>query len=98
MINPFSKRPSINDFFPSYTLFHTANHVFLISWWNDAKMAFLSLHLYAFDTLAIPAMSVEREGVFSSTKKPIIPERNRLTEDIIEASGCLKNWWDCGLI
>jgi hypothetical protein len=37
MINPFLKRPSINDFFPSCTLFHAANHVFLISWWNDVK-------------------------------------------------------------
>jgi hypothetical protein len=29
--------------------------------------------------------------VFSSTKKLIIPERNRLMEEIIEASECLKN-------
>jgi hypothetical protein len=28
----------------------------------------------------------------------ITPERNRLTEDIIEASEYLKNWWDHGLI
>ena len=28
------------------------------------------------------------------TKPSIItPERNRLTEEIIEASECLKNWW-----
>ena len=40
----------------------------------------------------------QSERVFGSTKKPIIPERNRLAEDIIEASECLKNWWDCGLI
>ena len=31
-----------------------------ISWWNDAKP---SLQLYAFDTLAIPAMFAEREKV-----------------------------------
>ena len=43
-------------------------------------------------------MSAECERVFSSTKKLITPERNRLTEDIIEASECLKNWWDHGLI
>ena len=35
---------------------------------------------------------------FSSTKKLITLERNRLAEDIIEASECLKNWWDHGLI
>jgi hypothetical protein len=26
------------------------------------------------------------------------PERNRLSEGSIEASECLKNWWDRGLI
>jgi hypothetical protein len=43
-------------------------------------------------------MSAECERVFSSTKKLSIPERNRLAEEIIEASECLKNWWDRGLI
>ena len=50
------------------------------------------------DTLSIPAMSAECERVFSSTKKLITPEWNRLTDNIIEASECLKNWWDRGLI
>jgi hypothetical protein len=69
-----------------------------IAWWNDSRQAFPSLHLYAFDTLAIPAISAECERVFSSTKKLITPERNRLAEDIIEASESLKNWWDRGPI
>ena len=43
-------------------------------------------------------MSAECERVFSSTKKLITPERNRLSEESIEASECLKNWWDRGLI
>jgi hypothetical protein len=43
---------------------------------------------------AIPAMSAECERVFSSTKKLITPERNRLAEEIIEASERLKNWWE----
>jgi hypothetical protein len=43
-------------------------------------------------------MSAECERVFSSAKKLITPERNRLAEEIIEASEWLKNWWDCGLI
>jgi hypothetical protein len=38
------------------------------------------------------------ERVFSSTKKLITLERNRLVEEIIEASERLKNWWDRGLI
>jgi len=74
---------------------NTFNPIF---WWNDSKAVFPSLHLYAFDTLAIPAMSAECERVFSSAKKLITPERNRLAEDIIEASECLKNWWDRQLI
>jgi hypothetical protein len=62
-----------------------------ITWWESAKSDFPTLHLWAFDTLAIPAMSAECERVFSSTKKIITPERNRLHEEIIEASECLKN-------
>jgi hAT family C-terminal dimerisation region len=69
-----------------------------ITWWNHSKESFPLLDLYAFDTFAIPAMSVECERVFSSTKNLITFERNRLAEDIIEASECLKNWWDRGLI
>ena len=63
-----------------------------VTWWNNQKETFPSLHLYAFDTLAIPAMSAECERVFSSTKKLLTPERSRLAPDIIEASQCLKNW------
>jgi hypothetical protein len=69
-----------------------------IIWWNDAKAVYPSLYLYVFDILAIPAMSVEYERVFSSIKKLITPERNRLAEEIIEVFECLKNWWDRGLI
>ena len=43
-------------------------------------------------------MSAECERVFSSTKKLITPERNQLHTEIIEASECLKNWWDRRLI
>ena len=43
-------------------------------------------------------MSAECERIFSSTKKLITPERNRLYEQIIEAFECLKNWWAQGLI
>jgi len=62
-----------------------------IAWWNDSRETFPLLYLYAFDTLAIPAMSAEFERVFSGTKKLITPERNCLAEDIIEALECLKD-------
>jgi hypothetical protein len=65
---------------------------------DDAKSDFPTLHLWAFDILAVPAMSAECERMFSSVKKLVSPERNRLHERVIEASECLKNWWDRGLI
>ena len=43
-------------------------------------------------------MSAECERMFSNTKKLISPERNRLHKQMIEASECLKNWWDRKLI
>ena len=47
----------------------------------------------AYDTCSIPAMSAECERVFSiSTKLLITDRRNRLKEDIIEASEVLKSW------
>ena len=49
-----------------------------IASWNDSREVFPSLHLYAFDTLAIPAISAKCERVFNGTKKLIKPERNRL--------------------
>jgi hypothetical protein len=58
----------------------------------------INLSICAFDILAIPAMSTEWERVISSTKKLITPERSRLAGEIIEASECLKNWWDRWLI
>ena len=43
----------------------------------------------AWDMIAIPAMSSECERVFSSAGRLVTPLRNRLKEDIIEASECL---------
>ena len=62
-----------------------------INWWDERKTSFPSLYLYAFDTLVIPVISAEYKRVFNSIKKLITPEKNRLTEEIIEASKCLKN-------
>jgi hypothetical protein len=52
----------------------------------------------ALDTLSIPAMSTECERVFSCTKKLITPMWSLLKEKVIEATECLKAWWDCGTI
>jgi hAT family protein len=71
-----------------------------ISWWSqpDSEAAFPSLQRWAFDTLSCPATSCECERVFSSAKKLITPERNKLADDIIEALECLKAWWDNGFV
>jgi hypothetical protein len=53
---------------------------------------------YALDILCCPAMSTECERVFNNTKKLITPERNALSEDIIEACEYLKAWWKNSLI
>jgi len=53
----------------------------------------------ALNLLAIPAMSLEVERVFSSTGLMITDRRNRLKEDIIEAAECMKSWQaDGGLV
>ena len=48
--------------------------------------------------MSIPAMSDEPERVFSSAKLLISNVRNRLGDDIIEASEFLKSWIQQGLI
>ena len=67
-----------------------------IAWWSTAT--YPSMRQWAFDTLSCPATSCECERAFSSTKKLITPERNKLQDDTIEALECLKAWFDRGLI
>ena len=63
----------------------------LFVWWANSE--FPRLAQMAFDLLTIPAMSAETERVFSGTKLTISPSRNRLTDDIIEATECLNKWF-----
>jgi len=70
----------------------------LISWWRDHQWLYPTLSLWAFDALAIPAMSSKCKRVFRSTKKLLTPERNALAGDITVATECLKAWWAQGLI
>jgi hypothetical protein len=44
----------------------------------------------ALDTLSIPAISIEYERVFSSTKKLVIPHRCSIKEDLMEVTEYLK--------
>jgi hypothetical protein len=51
-----------------------------------------------YETYKCPEILTECERVFSSAKKLIVPERNYLGEDIIEACEYLKSWWRNSLI
>ena len=98
---------SENDEFSRYTAFipedreeglEDEDESHPIRWWSTKRIKFPSLHLYAFDLLSCPAMSTECERVFSGAKRTITPERNRLTERVIEACECLKAWWRQGVV
>jgi hypothetical protein len=46
------------------------------------------------DLLSILAMSAEVERVFSSVKRLVTADRNRLSDESIEVLELLKYWWD----
>jgi hypothetical protein len=50
------------------------------------------------DSMPIELVGGRSERAFSSAKKLITPERNALADTTIEATECLKAWWDQGLI
>ena len=69
-----------------------------IHWWEVLGQHLPSMQQWALDTLACPATSCEYERVFSSAKRLINPDRNALSDDVIEALECLKAWWDNKLV
>jgi hypothetical protein len=76
---------------------HTANQRYnsrISAIWDHGQVTLVP---WAFDTLSVPAMSAKCERVFSSAKKLLSPERNKLADNTIEALECLKNWMDTGL-
>ena len=82
-----------NDQFTQYTEavaepLPVSNDYNIYHWWENAP--FPQVQQLAFDTLSVPAMSAECERSFSSCKKLITAERNKLGDDIIEATECLK--------
>jgi hypothetical protein len=52
-----------------------------------------ALRQMALDLLSIPAMSAEVKRVFSSSRRLITIDRNRLQDDTIEVLQLLKHWW-----
>ena len=67
----------------------------LFVWWSNSGLS--QLAQMAYDILSIPAMSSETERVFSGAKLTISPTRNRLGDDIIEATECLNHWYKAGI-
>jgi hypothetical protein len=63
----------------------------LIQYWDGQTLISPSLSRIALDLLSIPAMTAECERVFSNSKILISDRRNRLKDDIIEASECLNH-------
>jgi hAT family C-terminal dimerisation region len=67
----------------------------VIAWWDILGQQSPSIRQWAFDTLSCPAISCEFERVFNSTNRLITPDRNALSDDLIEP---LKAWWDNRLV
>ena len=67
-------------------------------WWKEHQTDFPILSHMAFDIFSIPAMSSEVERVFSTAKKLITDERNRLGPEVVEACQTQRHWWKAGLV
>ena len=65
----------------------------LLGWWNQLINQYRALRQLVFDLILIPAMLAECERVFSSAKRMIPPDRNRLSNETIKMLQLLKNWW-----
>ena len=66
----------------------------MIAWWMRRSNPWKALRQQALDLLSILAMSTEVERVFSSAKRLVTPNRNRLNDETIEILQLLKYWWD----
>jgi hypothetical protein len=70
-----------------------------IEWWQTTGYSlYPRLAQMAIDILSIPPMSDEPERIFSRLGEMITKRRNRLNQDIIQATTCLYSWDKEGLI
>ena len=70
-----------------------------IEWWQTTGyQLYPRLAQMAIDILSIPPMSDEPERIFSRLGEMITKRRNRLQQDIIQATTCLHSWDKEGLI
>jgi len=72
----------------------------VLEYWKarSADIRYTGLAQMARDYLIVQATSVSSEQIFSVAKHTISTTRNRLSEDNIRASLCLKSWYEAGII
>ena len=66
----------------------------ILKWWSNTAIRFPIVSRMAKDLLTIPASTVASESAFSAGKRVLSDRRCRLSEKSVEASVCLKNWYD----
>ncbi|TKA70467.1 hypothetical protein B0A49_11647 [Cryomyces minteri] len=71
-----------------------------LQWWRNKENheQYPVLRHLAWDLLAVPAMSAECERVFSEAGHVLNTTRALTTEELAEASQCLKSWIESGLV
>lgn len=72
----------------------------VLEFWKvrSTDIRYAGLAQMARDYLIVQATSVPSEQIFSVAKHTISPTRNRLSEENIRASLCLKSWYDANII
>ena len=88
----YLERDFLNETPESFQSSSLPRAVDLCAFWANLESQYPSLAGMAFDMLSIPAMSAECERVFSSSKLLLDDRRNRMKEDMIKASECLRAW------
>jgi hypothetical protein len=85
--------PTLVDELAEYTAIRVENVDNVLEWWRSQRVRWPNLAQMALDLFSIPAIAAECERVFSQTKLFITDQRNRLSDDIVEAVECLKHWY-----
>jgi len=66
----------------------------VLEWWSQNASRYPIVSRIAKDLLTIPASTVASESAFSAGKRVITDRRSRLSDESVEASVCLKDWYD----
>ena len=86
-----------SDFYISYCKADRINECKSpLQYWIQQESMHPHLSRFTFNMLSIPVMLIEYKRVFSLAKLLILNTRNRLSDDIIEASEYMKSWLNQG--